>query len=293
MQDFGFYVKNINKTSAKRKKKVAKKLTGWDYATGDRRLNPTSGVCYFNGRKETYYSSEVLYHYNTANWILDDEGCYRTKDGYYVVASTDYKKGTIIDISKGKAKVLDCGCHSGVVDVYVNWRQKMNRKETTEYLSRLLEDRLAGKYYAKEVVVDYGWGEKQKRIDYMEFIPKDQMTVSGIEKGIFVCYEIKSCKADVFSGNGVNFLGEKNYIVTTRECYEKILPDLDKLKKHIKKCSPDSSGNFGIMVADELWTKLEVVKSCRESYRKKNMSEMLFLMLRAKNREVRKLKCGI
>lgn len=84
-------------------------------------MNPTSGVYYFNGRKETYYSSKVLYHKDTSEWILDSEGMYRTADGYYVVASNDYQKGTIINISKGKAKVLDCGCDTGTVDVYVNW----------------------------------------------------------------------------------------------------------------------------------------------------------------------------
>lgn len=41
-----------------------------------------------------------------------------------------------------------------------------------------------------------------------------------LQQRIFTCYEIKSCKEDVYSGNGLNFYGEKNYIVTTMECYK-------------------------------------------------------------------------
>ena len=114
----------VNDTAKKQtpaKKKNVKKLSPWKCETGDTALNKTSGVNIFKGRKETYYSSKVLYHYKTPKWVLDDEGCWRTKSGYYVVASEDYPEGTIIKISKGLAKVLDCGCPKGVVDVYVNW----------------------------------------------------------------------------------------------------------------------------------------------------------------------------
>lgn len=94
----------------------------WKSATGDTALNPVSGVCFYNKHKETYYSSRVLVHKDIGQWRLDKEGCWRTKDGYYVVASQDYKKGTVINISKGKAKVLDyCEAGKGIVDVYVNW----------------------------------------------------------------------------------------------------------------------------------------------------------------------------
>lgn len=84
-------------------------------------MNPTSGVYYFNGRKETYYSSAVLYHYKTEEWTIDQEGCYRDNNGYYIVASNDYKYGTVVKMSKGLGKVYDCGCDSGTLDVYVNW----------------------------------------------------------------------------------------------------------------------------------------------------------------------------
>lgn len=89
--------------------------------TGDLSLNPESGVTYFNNRKETYYSSKVLYHKDTEQWVVDSEGMYRTSDGFYVIASSDYPKGTILEVSKGLGEVLDCGCDSGIIDYYCNW----------------------------------------------------------------------------------------------------------------------------------------------------------------------------
>lgn len=70
---------------------------------------------------ETWYSSNVLYHYRTGEWHTDEEGYYRDSDGYYVVASDDYPEGTVIETSKGEAIVLDSGTYSGNVDFYTNW----------------------------------------------------------------------------------------------------------------------------------------------------------------------------
>lgn len=180
----------------------------------------------------------------------------------------------------------------------------MNRKETTAFLSNLLErDRLSGamgKYWAKEVTIDYGTSNV-KRVDYMQFEPGGVMAISAIEKGIFTCYEVKSCKEDVFSGNGLNFLGEKNYIVTTMDCYKSILQEYrdGTLEKHIIDCNPNSSMYYGIMVAIPLWSdvhdefenptpleqaeqwKLHTIISCRPGQRKRSMTEMLFYMLRS------------
>ena len=74
-----------------------------------------------NGTRETAYSSSVLYHYRTSEWTPDEYGFYRTDEGYYVVASSDYEQGTIIETSRGEAMVLDSGCDSGIVDFYTNW----------------------------------------------------------------------------------------------------------------------------------------------------------------------------
>ena len=74
-----------------------------------------------NGTRETAYSSNVLYHYRTSEWTPDEYGFYRTDEGYYVVASSDYEQGTVIETSRGEAMVLDSGCDSGIVDFYCNW----------------------------------------------------------------------------------------------------------------------------------------------------------------------------
>ena len=84
-------------------------------------LNAFTGVNYYDGRRETYYSSNVLYHYRTAEWWVDDEGFYRTDDGYYVVAASDMEQGTVFEGSKGECIVLDCGCADGTTDYYVRW----------------------------------------------------------------------------------------------------------------------------------------------------------------------------
>lgn len=179
----------------------------------------------------------------------------------------------------------------------------MNRKNITAFLSELLlRDYLSGrgKYYAKEVSLDYGT-VNVKRVDFMQFEPKGVIYQSDIEKGIFTCYEVKSCKEDVYSGNGLNFIGEKNYIVTTMDCWKEIQPDLrsGKLWEHIKECCPEFSGNFGVIVAipyaadvlveyehptklsnDQKWT-LKVIYPCHISGRKRSTTELLFCMLRS------------
>lgn len=179
----------------------------------------------------------------------------------------------------------------------------MNRKEITEFLGNLLiSNRFSGrgKYWAREVSLDYGT-INVKRVDFMQFEPQGVIYQSDIEKGIFTCYEIKSCKADVYSGNGLNFIGEKNYIVTTMECYKSLLPDIrsGKLRKHITECCTEGSQDFGIMVPvprteetlDEFenptelnkdieW-ELKIIQPCRKGGRKRSTTELLFCMLRS------------
>ncbi len=99
----------------------------------------------------------------------------------------------------------------------------MTRKEITEFLSDLLiKDRFSGigKYWASEVTLNYGSADV-KRVDFMQFKPANTMSTSGIEKGEFICYEVKSNMADYKSGHGQNFIGERNYFVMPMQLYKK------------------------------------------------------------------------
>lgn len=138
-------------------------------------------------------------------------------------------------------------------------------------------------------------------VDFMQFEPPNQCSVGALEKGIFICYEIKSCKEDVYSGNGLNFYGEKNYIVTTMQCYKDILPDLrdGTFYEHLRKTNPESSAHYDIMVAvpvmrdkfrefeeptpisDDISWRLEIIRPCVIGSRKKSLTELLFCMVRS------------
>lgn len=164
----------------------------------------------------------------------------------------------------------------------------MNRKETTEFLSKLLIERLSGrgKYYASEVTLDCGGGKgKEKRVDFVQFVPKNQST-SGIEKGEFIFYEVKSCKADYNSGNGLTFEGERNYIVTTMETYKQIIKDVDydvgvliacpvlrEIKDEIENPT-QIDGNIDDWI-------LKTAKNAHSKNRERPLSQLLFFMLRS------------
>lgn len=186
----------------------------------------------------------------------------------------------------------------------------MKRKETTKFLTELLEEKLQGKYYAKEVTLDYGTIHP-KRVDVVQFISSGAICSSQIEKGEFICYEVKSCIEDVYSGHGLRFYGERNFIVTTMETYKELQKDLDsgKFYEYLKKNYPESSRKIGFMVpipyekdltnTDEVFEeyktpsvftnekkwKLYIIKPSRTDIRKRSMVEMLFCMLRAKHKQ--------
>lgn len=94
---------------------------GGGYSSSSGGLTQSSGVYYYGGRKETYYSSRVLYHYRTPEWTADAEGFYRDADGYYVVAASDLPQGTVFQGSKGMCRVHDSGCAAKTTDYYVNF----------------------------------------------------------------------------------------------------------------------------------------------------------------------------
>lgn len=94
---------------------------GSSYDTPSGGLTMQSGVNYHDGRIETYYSSNVAYHYRTSEWTVDNEGFYRDNDGNYVVAASDKNEGDTYQGSKGQVKVYDGGCDAGVTDYYTAW----------------------------------------------------------------------------------------------------------------------------------------------------------------------------
>lgn len=75
-------------------------------------------------------------------------------------------------------------------------------------------------YWAKEVTFDYA-SEHSIRVDFMRYKPANN-SVSGIEKGDFYCYEVKSSEEDFHSKNGHNFIGDFNYYVMPEDVYENV-----------------------------------------------------------------------
>lgn len=156
----------------------------------------------------------------------------------------------------------------------------MNRKETTKMLSNLLEKYINPKcdpriYWAKEVTFDYATSHAI-RVDYMKFKPVNN-TVSGIEKGDFYCYEVKSSVEDFHSKNGHNFIGDYNYYVMPEEVYAAV--------------SLEIPYNVGVLVpSDDVWRSLESVKKARRKDRERPVSEMLLMMFRSMARERRMIR---
>lgn len=80
------------------------------------------GVIYWGDYRFTWYSERVLPgggldipgRWSDGNFVRDG-------DGYLCVASSDLEKGTVLETPWGTAKVYDCGCASGTIDMYVSW----------------------------------------------------------------------------------------------------------------------------------------------------------------------------
>ena len=129
-------------------------------------------------------------------------------------------------------------------------------------------------YWAKEVTFDYATTHAT-RVDYMKFKPVNN-TVSGIEKGDFYCYEIKSSVEDFHSKNGHNFFGDYNYYIMPEDVYEKV-------KNEIPYC-------VGVLVPSEKhyqkeWYDLKSMKRAQRKDRSRPALEMLLMMFRSASRE--------
>lgn len=154
----------------------------------------------------------------------------------------------------------------------------MGRPEITKMLGELLEKHIDPNndsriYWAKEVTFDYSTATPV-RVDYMQFKPVNN-TVSGIEKGDFYCYEIKSSVEDFNSPNGHNFLGDYNYYVMLPEVFESIK---NKIPYYVGVFVPAERGS------------LKAVKNARRHDRKRPVSEMLLMMWRSSRREIVKIR---
>ena len=131
-------------------------------------------------------------------------------------------------------------------------------------------------YWAREVTFDYAT-TNAVRVDFMKFKPVNN-TVSGIEKGDFYCYEVKSSVDDFHSKNGHNFLGDYNYYVMPEGVYEQV-------KKEIPY-------QVGVYVPDGMnyrgeWYDLKAIKKAKRKDRSRPVSEMLLMMFRSAARDRR------
>lgn len=163
----------------------------------------------------------------------------------------------------------------------------MNRNDTTTFLSKLLvEQRLLRKYWASEVTLNYG-SDHLRRVDFMQFCPNNTITASGIEKGYFICYEVKSCISDYKSGYGQNFIGEKNYFVMPMSLYKNLCTS-DAFGIHIGVIVPIPKGadkhaefeNPTELDTEKEW-ELVIIKNSYPQNRHYSLAELLFCMLRS------------
>lgn len=106
----------------------------------------------------------------------------------------------------------------------------MNRAEITMDLSKRLESYMARRYHlwASEVYLSaytQDGGTIDIRPDFLAFNLSHgnyAAKAAWVERGTFTAFEVKSCKDDFESGHGLNLIGDKNYIVTTREFGEQL-----------------------------------------------------------------------
>ncbi|MBO6231785.1 MAG: hypothetical protein ILA17_06120 [Ruminococcus sp.] len=150
----------------------------------------------------------------------------------------------------------------------------MERSDTTAMLSVMCRKLINPTddtriYWAREVTFDYGKSE-QCRVDFMRFQPLNN-TTSGIEKGDFYCYEIKSCVADFKSKNGHNFIGDFNYYVMPEDVFREVKDDIPY--------------RIGVYVPELRSMALRSIKRAVRTDRSRSVSEMLLMMFRSANRD--------
>lgn len=151
----------------------------------------------------------------------------------------------------------------------------MTRPEITKNLSEAIERKINPYndpriYWAKEVTFDYS-SSHAIRVDYMKFKPVNN-SVSGIEKGDFYCYEVKSSVEDFHSGHGLNFIGDYNYLIMEEKVYAAVSLEIPHY--------------VGIYIPDG--NELVCIRKAKRRDRTRPTSEMLLMMFRSANRDYRK-----
>jgi len=154
-----------------------------------------------------------------------------------------------------------------------------DKKKITELLSLSIQKHINPNndpriYWAKEVSFDYATSNAI-RVDYMKFNPKNN-TVSGIEKGDFYCYEVKSSVDDFHSKNGHNFIGDFNYYIMPEEVYEQVKKEIPYM---VGVYIPEGKHYKGD------WYNLKSIKKARRKDRDKPIQEMLLMMFRSAARD--------
>lgn len=215
-----------------------------------------------------------------------------------------------------------CELHSRVAMV----RNKANKPHKTDDIQKLKKEKLIALLekgasrlgvYASSAVAIGGEPGVFGVVDYMTFSPSGTEDISGIEKGVFTCYMVRTSYKELYSDESLNFVGERNYLVTTADVYARIVDDEQadkekgvmnaeggKLQKHIQSLNPEAKchigADVGILVAvrkgeslseacsrpaefdpDEEYTLICAEPCSNRAARRHGMTEMLFLMLRA------------
>lgn len=152
----------------------------------------------------------------------------------------------------------------------------MDRKEMTKLLSELTEKFIdpthdTRVYWAKEVTFGYSTAYPV-RVDYMRFKPSNN-SISGIEKGDFYVYELKSSVEDFNSRNGHNFIGDWNYYVMPKSVY-----------LEVKSRIPFG---VGVYVPTDDLSEIYSIKKARRRNRERSLAEMLLMMFRSAARDRR------
>ena len=113
-------------------------------------------------------------------------------------------------------------------------RNKANKTHKTDDIQKLKKEKLIALLekgasrlgvYASSAVAIGGEPGVFGVVDYMTFSPSGTEDISGIEKGVFTCYMVRTSYKELYSDESLNFVGERNYLVTTADVYARIVDD--------------------------------------------------------------------